>query len=130
MKLLLDTQLLILLMMDRRQLSKNEDDAIKNADDLIVSTLSLMELRIKARAERRRGSTPSIPPPVDAVAFCEGHRIVVHPLAPADTIVTLAEDPPHGDPFDELLLAHAQALQAKLLTRDKKLVRHPLVYQA
>ncbi|WP_375392638.1 type II toxin-antitoxin system VapC family toxin [uncultured Sphingomonas sp.] len=129
MKLLLDTQMLILLMTDRRQLANSEDAAIKDAEDLIVSTLSLMELRIKARAERRRGLTPSIPLPVDAVAFCEGHRIVVHPLAPADTIVTLEDDPPHGDPFDELLLAHAQALQAKLLTRDNKLVRHPLAYQ-
>lgn len=41
----------------------------------------------------------------------------------------LAEDTPHNDPFDELLLAHAQALQAVLLTRDSDMIDHPLAYQ-
>ena len=128
MRLLLDTQILIKLMTDRRQLSQRESDAIASADQLLISAVSLMELRIKARAERRRNLPPSVPAPADALTFCDAHRLDVHSFAGDDAAVRLADDPPHGDPFDELLLAHAQALQAKLLTRDKKLRRHPLAF--
>jgi PIN domain nuclease of toxin-antitoxin system len=37
---------------------------------------------------------------------------------------------PHDDPFDELLLIHAQYLGIKLLTRDTKLLDHPLAISA
>jgi PIN domain nuclease of toxin-antitoxin system len=33
---------------------------------------------------------------------------------------------PHKDPFDEMLLIHAQQLGARFLTRDRLLVDHPL----
>jgi PIN domain nuclease of toxin-antitoxin system len=36
----------------------------------------------------------------------------------------------HSDPFDELLLIHAQQLQMRLLTRDEKLAGHPLALTA
>ena len=36
----------------------------------------------------------------------------------------------HTDPFDLLLLVQAQAEGIKLLTRDAKLLRHPLAVQA
>ena len=89
-----------------------------------------MELRIKRRAERRRGKPVSILSPADAIAFCDARRIAIHPFLPDDTTLDLNEEPSHGDPFDEMLLAHTQALQARLLTRDKKLRRHPLAYRA
>jgi hypothetical protein len=40
----------------------------------------------------------------------------------------LQSDPLHGDMLDELLLIRAQRLGAKLLTRDRKLLGHPLTY--
>ena len=130
MRLLLDTQILVWLIDDRARLSPRERTAIAAADELLVSALSLMELRIKRRAERRRGKPESILSPADAIAFCEARRIAFHPFLPANTTLDLGEELPHGDPFDEMLLAHTQALRARLLTRDKKLRRHPLAYRA
>lgn len=128
MRLLLDTQILVWLADDRHRLSARERTAIAGADELLVSTLSLMELRIKAGAERRRGRALSLLSPADAIAFCQARSIPIHPIAPSDTTVLLPDDPPQGDPFDEMLLAHASALQARLLTRDEKLRDHPLAY--
>lgn len=128
MRLLLDTQILIWLVEDRKRLSAKEKIAIAAADELLVSALSLMELRVKRRAERRRGKPASIISPAAAIAFCNARRIAIHPFLPDDAAVELDDDPSHGDPFDEMLLAHAQALQARLLTRDDKLQRHPLAY--
>lgn len=35
----------------------------------------------------------------------------------------------HKDPFDELLLVQAQQSGARLLTRDRAMLEHPLTYQ-
>lgn len=130
MRLLLDTQILVWLITDRTYLSKSELRAIADQNELLVSAVSLFELRIKARAERRRGLLPSVPSPLAAIAFCEVRQIDIHPLLPQDTTVELMPDTPHGDPFDEMLLAHASVLPAYLLTRDRKLLDHPLAYRA
>ena len=129
MRLLLDTQVLVWLASDRKKLSGRERSAVADASELLVSALSLMELRIKTRAERRRGQAASVMSPDDAIAFCQARGIPIHPLTADDLTVVLELDPSHGDPFDELLLAHAQVLQARLLTRDSKLRKHPLAYQ-
>lgn len=129
MRLLLDTQVLIWLMTDRDWLNRRERQAIDAGNELVVSTLSLIELRIKRRTERRRGLSATVPSPEHAIVFCAARDIVIHPLLAEHTTLTLANDPPHGDPFDEMILAHAQGLQAKLLTRDKHLRDHPLAYQ-
>lgn len=128
MKLLLDTQILVWLAEDRRRLNIREKTAIETAGKLIVSVLSLIELRIKARAEQRRGRPPSLLSPADAIAFCERRQIFVSSVRPTDITVALSVDPSHGDPFDEMLLAHARALDALLLTRDDLLRGHPLAY--
>ena len=129
MRLLLDTQILIWLASENHKLSADEKAAIAAADELMVSALSLMEIRIKTRAERRRGRPPSLMSPADAINFCARRTIHIHPLVADDLTVSLDIEPSHADPFDELMLAHAQALQARLLTRDRKLRRHPLAYQ-
>lgn len=125
---MLDTQMLVWLAGDRRKLSAQEKVAIAQADELIVSVLALMELRVKLRAERRRGKPPSVMSPADAIAFCDERRIAIHPLVGDDLTISLDLEPAHGDPLDELMLAHAQASQARLLTRDSKLRDHPLAY--
>lgn len=35
----------------------------------------------------------------------------------------------HKDPFDEMLLVQAQQSGARLLTRDRPLLEHPLAFQ-
>ena len=130
MRLLLDTQILIWLASERNKLNAREKAAIVTADELLVSVLSLMEIRIKTRAERRRGKSLTLMSPADAIAFCAERKITIYSLVADDLAVTLEIDPSHGDPFDELMLAHAQALQVRLLTRDRKLRKHPLAYPA
>ena len=129
MRLLLDTQILVWLAENRRRLNSFERAALAGGSELLVSTLSLMELRIKARAERRREKPMSLLSPADAIAFCDARDIALCPVLPIVTTVLLSDDPPQGDPFDELLLAHAHALGARLLTRDEKLSDHPLAYR-
>ena len=129
MRLLLDTQMLIWLASDRGKLSAQEQAALAGGSELLASALSLMELRIKTRAQRRRGHEPTLMTPADAIAFCRQRDIAICPVAADVLIVVLDEEPEHGDLFDELLLAHAQLLRARLLTRDSKLLKHPLAYQ-
>lgn len=120
--------MLIWLASERHRLSAREKAAISTADELVVSALSLVEIRVKTRAERRRGKPPSLMSPASAISFCAARNVPIYPLAADDLTIQLEIEPAHADPFDELILAHAQALQARLLTRDRKLHKHPLVY--
>ena len=129
MKVLLDTHILVWLATDRIQLSPRELAAIEDEKiDLFLSAISLWELRIKIRSEKRRDRRELNIDPAGAIMFCEGANIKIDDISSADTTLSLAVDPPHGDPFDEMLLVHAQRLKAKLLTRDQKLLGHPLAF--
>ena len=46
-----------------------------------------------------------------------------------DRILRVDPPLPHKDPFDEMLLVHAHRLGARLMTRDRKLLGHPLTVQ-
>ena len=129
MRVLLDTHILIWLAVDRAQLSYRELAVIENEDAaLLLSSISLWELRAKIRSEKRRDRRELNLDPASAITFCEGARIDIDDVRIDDTTLPLAVEPPHGDPFDEMLLVHAQRLGAKLLTRDRKLLGHPLAY--
>ena len=52
------------------------------------------------------------------------------PLVPDIAATPLSVPIAHKDPFDMLLLVHAQELGMKLLTRDEKLRDHPLAHIA
>lgn len=49
------------------------------------------------------------------------------PLTPQHAATELVPGLGHKDPFDELLLVQAQVEGLRLLTRDSKLLDHPLV---
>jgi PIN domain nuclease of toxin-antitoxin system len=59
-----------------------------------------------------------------------GQSIDFLPLTAAHAATPPREPLPHGDPFDEILLVQAQVEGLKLLTRDAKLVGHPLATRA
>ena len=130
MKLLIDTHVLVWFATDRSKLKQGEQDALYDrATELLLSTISLWELRAKVRAERRRDKRDLTLDPSGAIAFCAEANIAIETMTIADLLEPpLAVDPEHGDPFDEMLLVHAQRLGAKLLTRDGKLLGHPLAY--
>ncbi|MDB5708572.1 MAG: hypothetical protein JWL96_642 [Sphingomonas bacterium] len=129
MKLLLDTHFLIWLMSDPTELSSRERDAIDQAEALYLSAASFWELRIKWHTRDRSGQRKGSVDPSLAIAYAERNPFVLATLDADDATVEL--DPPiqHRDPFDEILLVHARRLGARLLTRDGKLVNHPLALQ-
>lgn len=129
MTLLLDTHILIWFAASQAKLSIRERTALIDASHLLVSSISIWEIRAKIRAERRRGKPLLAFDPVMALSFCETMDINVEAVSIADLVAPpLQPDPLPGDMFDELLLVHAQRLGAKLLTRDRKLVGHPLAF--
>lgn len=130
MRLLLDTHFLIWLASAREHLTVREKAVLMDPDnELIVSAVSIWELRTKARSERRRGRAELTLHPAAAVAFCEQNDIPIRPIAIADCTVVLRVEPENNDPFDEMIVVHAQELGARLLTRDDPLIHHPLAYQ-
>ena len=127
MRLLVDTHILVWLATDHLHLNGRELSAIENEDStLLLSSVSLWELRTKVRSEVRRGVRMLDLDPSGAIALCARLDIAIAELHSSDTTLALAVEPPHGDPFDEMLLVHAQRLGARLLTRDRKLLGHPL----
>lgn len=127
MTLLLDTHILIWFAAVQAKLSTRERTALFGASQLLVSSISIWEIRAKVRAERRRGKLMLALDPAMALSFCKTIDIKVETVSIADMIwPPLEVDPEHGDMFDEMLLIHAQRLGAKLLTRDRRLLGHPL----
>lgn len=127
MRLLLDTHIFQWLALSPELLLPGEQELLahKSAHRL-VSSVTIWELRIKWNSFHPSGDRKGWFDPVDAVEFARRDGIELAALAPEDCAARLDDTLPHGDPFDEMLLVHAQRLGAKLLTRDRILVRHPL----
>ena len=130
MKLLLDTHVLVWFATNRRKLKRREREALVDPSaTLLLSTISLWELRAKTRAERRHGTRGLYLDPAGAIDFCIEADVAIEEMTLDDLLAAqLIPEPPHGDPVDEMLLVHARRLDAKLLTRDDKLLGHPLAY--
>lgn len=112
------------------KITKREFLALERRDGpLVVSAISIWELRVKWHAyDPKRRDKSSIAPDV-ALGFAVANDFAMAPLEPADCVMLV--DPPiqHKDPFDEMLLVHAHRLGARLMTRDRKLLGHPLTVQ-
>ncbi|WP_375420403.1 type II toxin-antitoxin system VapC family toxin [uncultured Sphingomonas sp.] len=127
MRILLDTHFLIWLATDDQVLSRAEQRLLKAADTtILLSTISIWELRVKEAAQARRGKTEPALLAGDAITFARLNELPI--LAPHvdDYAAPLVPPITHTDPFDEMLLVHAQQLGAKLLTRDDRLSGHAL----
>ena len=130
MKLVLDTHILIWLASDRTLLSARERAAIGDvANDLVASTISIWEIRTKLTVMARRGRHEASLDPAAILRFCRDREIDVISLDPEDCVTPLAFPIRHRDPFDEMILVHTHRIGARLLTRDRDLRDHPLVYQ-
>lgn len=129
MRVLLDTHFLKWVATDPTKITRREQ-ALMSRSDLVVSAMSILELRIKWQKFRggRRRRTDLLDPMV-ALAHIASNGIELAPMTGEDCAASLDVPVPHRDPFDETLLIHAQRLGAKLLTRDGDLQGHPLVVQ-
>lgn len=129
MRLLLDTHIAIWLVKDQSLLRPAELDALKSTNnDLFLSTVSIWEMRLKWQSFHISGDRKG---PVDPKEALAAFRILELPIVALEAEIAampLSHPINHQDPFDELLLVHAQELGLKLFTRDEKLAGHALVY--
>lgn len=129
MRLLLDTHIAFWIALKREKLSDAEMRALVDADhELLVSAVSLWELRLKWDRFHSSGERKGPADPFDVLNAL--NRLGIPPIAldPAVAATSLEQSIEHKDPFDELLLVLAQELDAKLMTRDDRLIGHPLAY--
>ena len=126
MRLLLDTHVLVWLANRPEKLSEAAKTLLaRPSNRAFVSSVSFWELRMKWNVSRGAAREDLLDPMV-AIPFAEKHGFELAALSPADCIVSLDVKLEHRDPFDEQLLIHAHQLGARLLTRDRRLIGHPL----
>ena len=129
MRLLLDTHFLIWVTAAPEKLKAAERALLDQANDVLVSSISLLEIRVKWRARQQRGKGEDVLSPAVALELIRRNRLALAELGSDDIAAVLGVPVAHGDPFDELLVLHAQQLGACLLTRDAALRNHPLAYR-
>jgi len=129
MKLLLDTHFIVWMAMEQDQLSDRDHAIIADPDAIVyVSVLSIWEIRIKWNTLHRSGDRKGLLSPDRALRLVNKSGFSLASLHPEHVCATLDPTIAHRDPFDELLLVHAEQLGARLLTRDSQLIGHPLAY--
>jgi PIN domain nuclease of toxin-antitoxin system len=92
----------------------------------VVSAVSIWEIRLKWSALHATGERKELLDPAQALRLLAGQAIRFLDMTAAQALAALTQPVQHRDPFDELLLAQAQAEGLRLLTRDKPLAGHPL----
>jgi PIN domain nuclease of toxin-antitoxin system len=114
---LLDTHVLLWQLEGRLDRSDRAVEAIKTADELLVSVVSFVEIGIKAAAGKLR-----IPAGLREHLLDSGARILS--LAPDDGL-GIAELPlHHRDPFDRLLISQARSERLTILTADRRFAQY------
>lgn len=117
MRLLLDTHVLLWALGDPARLGE-KTLALVQRSEVLVSAASLWEIGIKAalgklKADPRQVMEAVVPAGFDWLPVQAEHALGVFSLGPL-----------HGDPFDRLLVAQAQAEHAVLLTFDEALLAY------
>jgi PIN domain nuclease of toxin-antitoxin system len=131
LSILLDTHFALWLTQGGSNLSASERKFIAaNAADLVVSAVSIWEVRLKWYSFRVSGARKGEANPADVLVAMAGMCVAILPLTAAHAATILQQALAHQDPFDELLLAQAQVEGLRLLTRDRELLGHPLAIGA
>ena len=119
---LLDTHALLWYLRDSQEISPLARTTIDNADYVAVSVASLWELAIK----RSVGKLQMEIGPAAIESLCREHDIAVFPIG-IDALEIVQELPKiHGDPFDRLIVATAQAKGLTIITRDLTIPKYPV----
>lgn len=131
MKLLLDTHMAYWLAVERQALTGHEMTVLTSIDhELTASAVSIWELRLKWHSFHRSGARKGPGDPTPVLGALRRIGISILPLDGETAATPLIVPLTHKDPFDELLLVQAQQSGARLLTRDRLLLAHPLAYQS
>ena len=127
MRLLLDTHIALWLTEGGDELSIGERNLIEtNSGLLMFSAVSLWELRLKWSSFYRSGERKGLAEPLSVRNSLMALDCQELFLSGIDAVTELRTPLSHKDPFDELLVAQAQANGLRLLTRDARLIAHPL----
>lgn len=127
MSLLLDTHYVFALAGSPGRITAREAGFLATyAHRFIVSSVAIWEMRLKWDALHASGDRKGPLSPTSALRVLYGQSVDLLPLTVAHAATALQTPIPHRDPFDELLLVQAQVEGVKLLTRDTKLLGHPL----
>ena len=118
MRLLLDTNIVIRLRQDEREIDRTTRRIIKDAAAVYVSAASIWEIAIKASARKldvdvSRIEAGLLDTGVKPLPITWAHALRSYDLAPF-----------HPDPFDRLLLAQAVCEPLHLLTSDERLAQY------
>jgi PIN domain nuclease of toxin-antitoxin system len=125
-KLLLDTHVLVWLSGRAGLLRPQEEAVIAQAETMVASVVSLWELRLKWNSRYASGERKGPVDPHEVMGWIGANALELLPLTGEVAIAALDPRFGHTDPFDELLLVHAQQAGCRLLTRDGKLAHHPV----
>jgi PIN domain nuclease of toxin-antitoxin system len=108
-----DAHALLLWLDDAATLSEPARRTIADpANDVLVSAASVWEIAVKQAAGRLTG-------PTDLLAEIEQAQLGTVPITPADAVAAATLPRHHADPFDRMLIAHAQRLDALIISRDR-----------
>lgn len=130
MNILLDTHFIIWLASDPTRLTEHERDVLsKDSNRIIASAVSIWEIRLKWASAYASGERKGIVDPNEALALVNSAGMSLLMLDAQTAATPLLVPITHKDPFDELLLVQAQQSGARLLTRDRSLLGHPLAYE-
>lgn len=115
MILLLDAHALLWWLADDPQLDADAARSIADpANDVVVSAGTVWEIELKRAAGR-------LDAPNDLVDVVAQTGIDTLPITALDAISAARLPMHHGDPFDRMLVAHAQRLDALVVSRDRAL---------
>jgi PIN domain nuclease of toxin-antitoxin system len=96
------------------------------SEPIAVSIASLWEIAIKAR----QGKLDLVVPPARLEERLSGFGCELLSVTGPHVTAEVDPWPDTNDPFDRLLLAVCQVEGLQLVTRDRKLVDHPLAWRA
>lgn len=118
MILLLDAHALLWALAEPETLDRAAREAVESpTNDVVVSAASIWELEIKRATAKLRFD-------VDLLPELERVAIDVIPITAADATNAARLPIHHRDPFDRMLIAQAQRLDAVVVTRDAAFDRY------
>jgi PIN domain nuclease of toxin-antitoxin system len=112
MRLLLDTQVVYWLFYERRNVPAIARRLIADADEVLISAVSVWEIAIKVRIGKMKADPETLAQLLEPAGFTELPVFARHAVKVADLPMH------HGDPFDRLLVVQAVCEQLNLVTTD------------
>ena len=127
MRLLLDTHIVVWAALDPDALTAVERQHLARVGTQpVLSAVVVWELRLKWHSLHVSGARKGVIGPASVLSFAAAMDWHLLPLTAHHAAAVLDHPLDHKDPFDEVLLAQAQVEGLRLLTRDSKLIGHPL----